>query len=170
MKYYCIFAINKQNPKDILGMCENSFSMSYEKGRVCLWQSYKFNTDYHNIPHRKYFLDKLKQGVCRFQFGINYSEYCDIKGKKTVYRKLISNPNYKNYHSCGRTYNEYEWHWVNHYAKRIKVPDGYEVLVCRANSKYCPVIVDTSVREGMNKKVLEYKKYDYRNAKFELKP
>ena len=38
-------AINKQNPKDILGMCENSFSMSYEKGRVCLWQSYKSNKD-----------------------------------------------------------------------------------------------------------------------------
>lgn len=167
MKYYCIFAINKSNPEDILGVCENSFSMSYEKGKVCLWQAPNKDASYISIPHKKYFEKQLSKHIDRFQYGVNWGEYINYKGQKRKYRKLVSNHYYKHYHPFGRSNNEYMWNWVKHYAKGILTPpEGYEFFVCRANSKHCPVIVDTSVREGMIKRVLEYKKYDYRNAKF----
>lgn len=169
MRYYCILAINKKDPKDILGVVENSFSMSYEKNRVCLWQAPDKDKSYISVPHRTYF-QNITAKLNRFQYGLNYVEYINLKGQKRKCRKFISDPYNKNYHPYGRTNNEYEWHWVNHYAKGILTPpEGYEFLVCRVNSKYCPVIIDTSVREGMNKKVIPFRKYDYRNAKFEIK-
>lgn len=169
MRYYCILAINKKDPKDILGVVENSFSMSYERNMVCLWQAPDKDASYISVPHETYFQKKFTKPN-RFQYGLNYCEYLNCKGQKRKYRKLVSDPYYKHYHSCGRTNNEYEWHWVNHYAKGVLTPpEGYEFLVCRVNSKYCPVVIDTSVREGMNKKVIPYQKYLYRNAKFEIK-
>ena len=172
MKYYCILAINKSNPKDILGVVENSFSMSYEKNRVCLWKAPNKDENFISIPHKEYFEKRIrKDNPNKFQYGVNWGEDVNCKGQKRKYRKLVSNPYYKHYHPYGRSNNEYEWHWVNHYAKGVLTPpEGYEFIICRVNSKYCPVLIDTSVREGMNKKIIPYKKYDYRNAKFEIKP
>lgn len=172
MKYYCILAINKSNPKDILGVVENSFSMSYEKNKVCLWQAPEKNKSFISIPHKTYFEQRIrKNNPNRFQYGYNYIDAVFIKGQKRKYKKLVSNHCYKYYHPYGRSNYEYIWNWVKHYAKGILTPPkGYEFLVCRVNSKYCPVIIDTSVREGMNKKIIPYEKYEYRNAKFEIKP
>ena len=171
MKYYCIFAINKQNHNDILGVTEGSFSMPLSRDRVCLWQSPDKDSNFISISHKEFFKRRTrKDNSNRLQYGWNYDEAINIKGRKRVQRKLFSNPAYKCYHACGRTANEYEWHWVNHYAKGVLTcPEGYEFIICRANSKYCPVKVDTSVREGMLKKIIKYDKYDFRNAKFELK-
>ena len=171
MKYYCILAVNKSNPKDILGVVENSFSMSYEKNKVCLWQAPDKDASYISIPYKKYFEKRIrKDNPNKFQYGINWDECVNCKGQKRKYRKLVSNPYSKYYRPYGRTNNEYEWHWVNHYAKGVLTPpEGYEFLVCRVNSKHCPVIIDTSVREGMNNRVIKYDKYNYRNADFKLK-
>lgn len=174
MKYYCIFAVNKQNKNDILGSVEDSFSFSWSKDKVNLWCGIKSDRKYWNISCKDHFKERTKMNYAKnaeyFQYGYNSYERINIKGKKTMMKKKISDPDYSFYHACGRTLNEYEWHWVNHYAKKnIKCPNGYEILVCRANSKHCPVIIDTSVREGMDKNAIEYNKYEYRNAKFKLK-
>ena len=159
MKYYCIFAINKENPNDILGMAENSFSMSWEKDRVNLWCP--------SVDELKYQLTNKQ----RFESEMKERRYerKNIKGRKRVLRKRYSDLSSRYYNAYGRSKYERKWQWVKHYSKFVKCPEGYETIVCRANSKYCPVRVDLSIREGMDKGILEYKKYDYRNAKFEIK-
>lgn len=162
MKYYCIFAINENNPKDILGMAENSFSMSWEKDRVNLWCA-----NINSMKYQKTNKQKLEEDI--YVGNSKHTLRKNVKGRKRILFKRYSDLSDKLYNPYGRSNNEREWHWVNHYSKIVLPPKGYKTLVCRANSKYCPVIVDTSVREGMNKGVIEYKKYDYRNAKFEIK-
>ena len=170
MKYYCILAINENNPKDILGLCENSFDMSWGKDRVNLWQAPDKNSSYISISHKEHFNKNIKRETKEIStFRGSWKKQDKLKGRYQLIRKLLSNPEYRNYHACGRSNNEYEWHWAIHYSKFVKPPQGYKTLVCRVNSKYCPVKIDTSVREGMDKEVIKYDKYNYRNAKFELK-
>ena len=170
MKYYAIFYINKDDPNDILGACQGSFNFHRSRERVCLWSIGKESLNFTSIPHKQFVNDRISKNGKTLRYGYNYFDVIPIKGQLTKYRKLFTDPNYKYYHSCGRTNNEYEWKWVNHYAKSIlECPEGYITRVCRVNSKHCPVVVDLSEREGMDLKKIPYDKYRYRNAKFKLK-
>lgn len=174
MKYYIALAINKKDPNDIWGLCENSFSMSWERNRANLFTPPNMEEKYYHIPMRKFFKDKLKQGWKTeiFKYGWN-GEDLNVKGLKNYMKKRLTDLNYKYYHACGRTVQEYEWHWCQHYAIRcsrfLDNKQDYEIRCFRVNSKYCPVRVDLSVREGMSRKKIEYNKYEWRNANFVLK-
>ena len=37
-RYYGLFAVNPKDPSDFYGYCENSFSMGWFRGHVCIWQ------------------------------------------------------------------------------------------------------------------------------------
>lgn len=37
-RYYGVFAVNPKDPSDFYGYCENSFSMGWFRGHVCVWQ------------------------------------------------------------------------------------------------------------------------------------
>lgn len=178
MKYYIALAINKNDPDDIWGLCENSFSMSWERNRACLFTPNNMEEKYYHVPMRKFFKDNLKaenswsKEKNIFKYGWN-GETLNIKGHKAYMKKLLTNFNYKYYHACARSNQEYEWHWCNHYAIRcsrfLANKKNYEIRCFRVNSKYCPVRIDLSVREGMNRRKIEYNKYEWRNANFVLK-
>ena len=174
MKNYCIFARKKDDPTDIIGMVENSFSMGWSKERVCIWNQ---PTSYRNDAglYHKRALHELKNHMQTDYHGNSYycsdwsSERINSKGQMKRIRKKVTDYYGRDFHPCGRSYNEYWWHWVNHYARRVKKPKGYdEVIVCRVNSKHCPVKVDMSDYDLMNKGKMTYNKYNWRNAKFIL--
>ena len=170
MKYYIALAINKHDPEDVLGLCENSFSMSWEKYRVNLFAPPADTKEYYNIPLREY-VKKYQKSNGDYEFGF-HGESIKSQGQRQKLRKVFTIRKHKLYHACGRTPAEYEWKWCNHYAvscsKLIPNKDDYEIRCYRVNSKYCPVRVDLSVREGMNRHRLTFKKYDWRNAHFEI--
>lgn len=170
MKFYIALAINKNDPTDIYGLCENSFSMSWERNKANLFTPVKTGNDYYNVPIRKHFEKNIKKVL--FQYGYN-GETENIKGRKRVTIKRLSNMKWKFYHCCGRTLQEYEWKWCNHYAiicsRFLANKENYDIKCFRVNSKYCPVKVDLSVREGMVRRKIPYKKYEWRNANFVLK-
>lgn len=173
MKNYCIFIRKKDDPTDIMGMVERSFSMDWSKDRVCVWYGDKSCYDKPNVYHKKMRTKLKKSGP---QYGRYGRAYCQFgwgspviwaKGQMKNVKRALTDYKSRDFHPCGRSYNEYMWHWVNHYAQRVKKPEGYdEVIVCRVNSKHCPVKVDMSERTAMDKKEIEFNKYNWRNPKF----
>lgn len=45
-RYYGVFAVNPKDPSDFYGYCENSFSMGWFRGHVCVWRG-RTNAQYH---------------------------------------------------------------------------------------------------------------------------
>ena len=172
MKYYIALAINKNDKSDILGLCENSFSMSWERNKVNLF-AYTHTEQYGNIPLRKYFKEQLQKSSNGNDIHCGFNHFIkNVKGRYRAVRKMLADLKCNYYHDFGRTDAEYSWHWCNHYANFCSNSidkEKYEIRCFRANSKYCPVRVDLSARDGMNKGKIKYNKYDWRNAKFEIK-
>lgn len=171
MKYYIALAINKNNPEDIFGLCENSFSMSWERNCAKLFEPSIIDPVFYNVPLRIYVKVSNKNK------SENTFRWCgreiSNKGQKRKLRKVFTNKHNQLYHICGRTPEEYAWNWCNHYAlfcsNFLKYRKNYEIKCFRVNSKYCPVHVDLSVREGMERKKITFNKYEWRNANFVLK-
>ena len=158
MKYYCILAIKKDNPKKILGYIENSFSMSWSKDRVCLY----CGDDYKGVPKKESWKEKLKHGSRYGSLPVAY------KGKMQYMKNLFLK---NSMHACGRTVNEFEWNCVKTQVRKLNkksfiIKLGYEIKAFRVNSKFCPVFVDLTERNGMMTKKLEYNKFNFRNASF----
>jgi IS1 family transposase len=168
MKYYCILAIKKDNPKDIKGYVEHSFCMDWASDRVNLYSYHPSYAPYKGEPLRKLWHDLL-ESVKKYNYGCLPKK--DYKGKTRYLRKCFMK---NSEHGCGRTGNEYEWSWLKREIARLNrkskmVEKGYEIMLFRVNSKHCPVSVDLSEREGMNRNRLEYDKFRYRNARFSVK-
>ena len=169
MKYYAIFYVNEKDPNDILGVCQGSFSFHRSRTNVCLWGIGKESCQYTSIHHKQFIRDRISKDGKTLRYGHNYFDVVPIKGQLTRFKKSFADPCHQLYHSCGRTNSEYQWKWVVHYSKTLPHLEGYFIKVCRVNSKHCPVVVDLSVRAGMDLKKIPYDKYRYRNAKFRLK-
>lgn len=169
MKNYCIFAQSLTDPNDFVGMVERSFSFDWSKERVRSWEySRKYDRpEIFSISAKEYLERKYRLcDIYRFGFG---NEVTFKKEEKTKALKLLTDLSSPYFHSYGRSYTEFFWHWVNHYANWIEPPEGYgRPFVCRANSKYCPVFVDLSERENIRRKKIEYDKYNWRNCRFYL--
>ena len=167
MKYYCILAIKKGNPKDIKGYVEHSFCMDWASDRVNLW-SYHPSYSYKGEPLRKRWQDRLER-VKKQNYGCLPKK--DYKGKMQYLRKCFMK---NSEHGCGRSGNEYGWSSLKREIARMNrkskmVEKGYEIMLFRVNSKYCPVSIDLSEREGMNRNRLKFDKFRYRNARFSVK-
>lgn len=169
-KYYIILAVKKDNSKDIVGFCEGSFNMGWQRGRVNLWDAN--DDDYVGKPLHKYFDEYVKQLEKNRLYGSDYEKYRQLKGKKTMLRKRMANHSYKNYHPCGRTRAEYQWNWVKHYSmwcgKHLR-KKGYEIRPYRVGSKFCPVEIDFTERIAIEKQQLKWDKFKWRNPPYRIK-
>lgn len=151
-KFYCILAISETNPENILGMCESSFSMYWSNSDVRLWYAYMYKI---NVPELMPLKRKIKQ---------LYKKQFFEKSKKKLTKKelrkigLLSCEKYWCYANKEALFT---WRWVKHYAAMVKPPKGYKSIVCRINSKYCPIKIDLGI---LNRKE-ELKK---KNFKFEI--
>ena len=168
-KYYIILAVNPNDPEDIIGFVEHSFSMGWEKGRVVVWEASheRGEDEYKGTPAKKRFNEKLRSGAYGFYDGSNA-----VKGRKTMLRKQIADPASKEFSCCGRTHSEYMWNWVRHYSmwcgKELR-KKGYEIRPYRVGSKFCPVELDFTERTAMSKKQIPYNKYNWRNVPYKNK-
>lgn len=169
-KYYIILAVKKDDPNDIYGFVEGSFSMSWQRGRVNLWDAN--NGDFTGAPLHKYFDEYVKGLKENRLYGRDYEKYRQLKGKKTMLRKRMANHAYKNFHPCGRTPAEYEWNWVKHYSmisgKHLR-SQGYEIRPYRVGSKFCPVEIDFTERIAIEKQQLKWDKSKWRNPPYRIK-
>ncbi len=168
-KYYIILAVKKDNPKDIVGFCEGSFNICWKRNRVNLWEV-NDNDDYVGKPARDNFNEMLKS--LKKNYGSYSMKLRQMKGKKTMLRKQMSNHACKNFHPCGRSRAEYLWNWVKHYSmwcgKHLR-RQGYEIRPYRVGSKHCPVVIDFTERIAIDKKQLKWDKFKWRNPIYRIK-
>lgn len=177
---YVIVGVNKKDPTDIIGYCENSFSMGWTKHWVNLWTDHgkaiaKANVnEYYIKPFcelyekgeeyckhiDKYYKEKYKRFLDKvFSGKATFNEV-----KKEVFDYFVNTTSYS---SIG------EWNHVRHYPS--VVPEGYEVKAFRLNSKHCPIICDLRYRYLMDilpaskEKNKIWSKWDYRNPMFVVK-
>ena len=174
---YVIVGVNKKDPTDIIGYCENSFSMSWTKHWVNVWAEHgkaiarKNVNDYYVKTFCELYekgeeyckrLDKqYKENYGRFLKKVFSGEATFEEVKKEVYDYYM---NTSHYASLG------EWNYMRHYPSYI--PKGYELKVFRLNSKNCPIICDLRYRylmEHKHDKALPWSKWDYRNPMFVVK-
>ena len=162
-KYYIVLAVNPNDPKDIIGFVEHSFSMGWEKGRVVVWEA-NDGDEYTGIPAKKAFKEKVQAEKSWYWTD-------KFKGKKTWLRKQIANPASKKFSCCGRTNAEYMWNWVRHYSmwcgKELR-KKGYEIRPYRVGSKHCPVELDFTERTAMSKRQIPWDKYNWRNIPYKI--
>lgn len=165
-KYYIILAVNPNDPEDIIGFVEHSFSMGWEKGRVVVWET-GGDDEYKGTPAKKAF-EKKARDMSRYV----WHNEDKLKGRKTWLRKQMANPASKEFSCCGRTHSEYMWNWVKHYSmwcgKELR-KKGYEIRPYRVGSKFCPVELDFTERTAMSKKQIPWDKYNWRNIPYKNK-
>ena len=165
-RFYGIFAVNKDDPTDILGYVENSFSMG--------WSKYYVNL---HSGRRSWYVERATR---RWLEDIHYpksdEEFVDWARKcaNDIYDdSLTVDEMRKKYHD-----KIYKMMADTHLALSVKnrlnsgcwVPENYEVKMFRLNSKRCPVEVDLRYRFAYNHgwtKVFD--KWKYRNALFFVK-
>ena len=162
MKYYCILAIKKNNPTDILGYVEHSFYMDWSSERVNLYCN-NFDSTGHTASEQ--WKSRL-EGDTRRNGNSLPDKY---KGKMQYLRKIYIR---RQFVPRGRTPNELEWKHVKWQAEtsagRKLKEKGYEIKAFRVNSKFCPIRVDLTERNGMNCGKIRFEKFKYRNARFKI--
>jgi hypothetical protein len=171
-KYYIVLAVKKDNLVDIRGLCEGSFSMDWQCGRVNLWIA-DDGRDYAGKPVRKHFHKFVKQLEKRASmFTGSHKKLQQLKGKRTMLRKQMANARNDNFAPCGRSRAEYIWNWVKHYSmscgKHLR-EQGYEIRPYRVGSKFCPVEIDFTERIAIEKKQLKWDKFKWRNPPYRIK-
>lgn len=168
-KYYIILAIRNE-PFDVLGMCEHSVCMKWHRDRVLIWDANE--SDYIGKPVRHHFHEMIKNLEKNKYFSDNWKRLQDLKGKRTMMRKKFASYAYKNFHPCGRSSAEYQWNWVKHYSmwcgKDLR-RKGYEIRPYRVGSKFCPVTIDFTERDAISKDQIPWNKYVWRNPRFMIK-
>ncbi len=92
--------------------------------------------------------------------GLNKKE---VKGKKTFFRRLCSNPCSKYHFHSGRSYLETAWQELKHLvfhtkSTKLLLKLGYEIKFFRLGSKHCPV--ETEKISGGTRVVMEFTKKD----------
>lgn len=177
---YVIVGINKNDPTDIIGYCENSFSMGWTRHWVNLWVGHSKAIAKREV--NKYYVKKFcelyekGEDACRHldkYYKDKYGRFLDkvFSGKASfdevkqeVFDYFVNTTSYS---SIG------EWNHVRHYPSVI--PVGYELKAFRLNSKNCPIICDLRHRylidtmpNGKEKDKI-WSKWDYRNPMFVVK-
>lgn len=177
---YVIVGVNKKDPTDIIGYCENSFSMEWSRHWVNVWSGHgkhRAKTEVNN-----YYVDKFCE---LYEKGEEYCKFLDAHYKKIFgkfLRKAFSGKasfdkmkqEVFDHFMRNSTYaSQGEWNYIRHYPSYI--PDGYEMKIFRLNSKNCPIMCDLRHRYLSEhcKTDAEYKaiysKWDYRNPMFVVK-
>ena len=135
MKAYCIFAVNRKNRGDVLGLAEYSFCNSWSRDWVRVFYP---AGDREDTPALKYAARIAK---------LNPRALDAFKGRHKEWRRRICSPKSKYYHAYGRTRNEELWLSTKNLALRVTAPPGYDIVLCRANSSHCPATVDIAAFE-----------------------
>ena len=165
-KYYIILAI-KDKPFDVLGMCEHSFCMDWHRDRVMVWDANE--GDYDGKPAREHFKEMVNSLKKNEDYGDNWRTLRRMKGRMTAIRKQYSNHASKDFCPYGRSTAEYKWNWMKHYAmwcgKHLR-RKGYVIRPYRVGSKFCPVDIDFTERTSMERRMLKWDKYKWKNPKF----
>lgn len=166
MKYYCLFAIEKNNPKNVVGCVETHGRLKWSRERVLIWSAYSdeaYEKRHGLAPYTGISAKESWRQFGRFPNGTH----------RGYMRKFWTTPGRKKYSPCGRTYNEYRWKELKQIAayrckKECSNADAFDFVVCRVNSKWCPAVIDFSERIDMEKKRIK-KTEAYYCPKFTVK-
>jgi len=166
-RYYGVFAVNKDNPNDMYGHVENSFSMGWSRYFVSLnegfreWQVKKA-TELWLRDSTSYQSDdkKFSEWFKSFEKDL-YHKGMSVEEMRRTYYDVIFDMKAESLMA------QNIW---NGCFNKCHVPAGYDVKVFRLNSKNCPVEVDLRYRIACNRgKTKTWDKWLYRNALFCVK-
>lgn len=158
-KAYVILGINENNPDDIIGYCENSFSMSWSNRYVNIWDTISekemWKSARKELQSR---IDEKWEGVLKNleqlqKEGLSYEEAFEHEAKKHLSIYMLP---------------QNEYNHVRHYPTYI--PKGYRLAVFRVGSKHCPIDIDLRYRIAYrNRKETFWDKWKFRNPPFFVK-
>jgi len=165
MKYYCLFAVEKQNPKNVIGCVETHGALKWSRSRVSIW-----GCDIKAFEKRHG--EKPDTGIPAKEEWKKHGRFPN--GTRRGYmRKFWTTRGKKEFRPSGRTWNEWAWNELKQTAeyrckKECKNAEAFDFVVCRVNSKWCPAVVDFSERIDMQKKKIKMTR-DYYSPKFTVK-
>ena len=166
MKYYCLFAVEKQNQKNVVGCVETHGTLMWSRERVTIWAACsdeEYEKRHGSAPYAGISAKARWKQFGRFPNGT----------RRGYMRKFWTTRGKKEYSPKGRTYNEYAWNELKQIAeyrckRECKNAEAFDFVVCRVNSKWCPAVVDFSERIDMQKKKIKMTR-DYYSPKFTVK-
>lgn len=132
-KAYIIYAYKNDDPNDLLFAYEkNNGDLIYVKDRCRVF--------YHNeLPSRQF---KLKDAIENdFERYKSYKRHYAYRNKKRI-RTWLNDISSCWYNVYGETAKQWSWRLAKHKAAQWQPPQGYTNVVCRLNSKYCPIRID----------------------------
>jgi type I restriction-modification system DNA methylase subunit len=71
-----------------------------------------------------------------------------------------------NYNCYAEYPNQYVWRWLKHMLACYAPPENYIGVVCRVNSKFCPIKINMNERIELRKHAKEYDKDNNTRAEF----
>jgi hypothetical protein len=157
-KSYIVYAYNKDNPKDILCFYEKSnHDLVFSKDRCRVFTQQK-------LPKN------LKKTNDIIEHDYNYY----LKRKDVIHKRRNKRWLKQNYNSldnwnynCYAEYpNQYVWRWLKHMLACYAPPKNYIGVVCRADSKFCPIKINMNERIELRKHAKEYDKDNNTRAEF----
>lgn len=144
-KCYVAVAVSRKNPNDIFGMY-------YYGHGIYIWDKSKVHVegwDGNTVENPEVFHEHLGDRILKDEDEIRKERTAKsqmatrLKGTRSFRRSQMSDLYSKTYHACGRTWNEYRWHLMNHYAKLFgkEMEDKFDIRVYRLGSRQCPIKV-----------------------------
>ena len=182
-KAYIIVGINKNNPTDIIGYCENSFSMGWTRHWVNIWtleyNSKKMAEAEVTQLYVSHFCELYNKGEKYYKNCIapydkeKYGKFLEKAFSGKVAFEQVKQEVFKHFFNTTTYSAQGVWNHIKQHLSTI--PDGYEIKIFRLNSKNCQIICDLRHRyalEHYNTKEEYnslYSKWDYRNPMFVVK-
>ena len=166
-KYYGLFAVNKEDPLDIIGYIENSFSMGWSYTHVNLQEGFKTFAVIKAASRDAKVMAKEYPDDASYAkwFQRCWSKLCMPGMTVDDMRKAHWQMWYETKQKSMLAQNAW-----NSISERAFIPVGYELKVFRVNSKICPVEVDLRYRIAWNKGWIKtWDKWKWRNAPFMIK-
>lgn len=167
-KFYGVFAVNRQDPTDILGYVEDSFSMEWSKRFVSVEPGYKtYAVEKAMRAWRRDFCEAGKAGSLS---GEKFLEWYRGSYENKYVEGMTEQDARAEYERTTRKLEEkikLAQNVWNRNSDRLWVPAGYDVKVFRLSSKKCPVDADLRYRLAVNRRwTQDWDKWKYRNAAF----
>lgn len=168
-KAYVIYAINKNDPKDILCLVQDSdWEYSYSKDRCRVYTQLQLPKMVNPTSY-----------IVQRAFN-NYRESKTLFHKANLnrFKKKYNTIDSRDYHTYADNPNLYCWRSLKNLLATNPPPDGYIGVVRRANSKNCEIKIDLREREELRKNKHKFDNNNYlerakfwnlfRNLKFEV--
>ena len=149
-KAYIIVGINKNNPTDIIGYCENSFSMGWTRHWVNIWtleyNSKKMAEAEVTQLYVSHFCELYNKGEKYYKNCIapydkeKYGKFLEKAFSGKVAFEQVKQEVFKHFFNTTTYSAQGVWNHIKQHLSTI--PDGYEIKIFRLNSKNCQIICD----------------------------